>query len=67
MEKGDSLSKIGRKEERGKEEREGGQKEDIKEAELTRRKGEEEKGKVRWRVGEKDGGGKRSRREKETE
>lgn len=57
MEKGDSLRKRGRKEERGKEEREGGQKEDIKEAELTRRKGEEEKGKVRWRVGEKGGRG----------
>ena len=66
MEKGDSLSKRGRKEERGREERKGGQKEGIKEAELTRRK-EEEKGKVRWRVGEKDGGGKRGRREKETE
>lgn len=55
----ESLRKTGRKEDRGKEEREGRQKEEIKEAKQTTRKGKEEKGKVRWRVEEKDGGGER--------
>lgn len=55
----ESLRKTGRKEDRGKEEREGRQKEEIKEAKQTTRKGKEEKGKVRRRVEEKDGGGER--------
>lgn len=55
----ESLRKRGRKDDRGKEEREGRQKEEIKEAKQTTRKGEEEKGKVRRRVEEKDGGGER--------